>query len=63
MGWSKVGLGDLSRSLVRLQGLVGGGLALIAHSELGEVTMVVTLPAAELFVNGSLCKLAETYIL
>lgn len=41
---SKVGLGDLSSSLVSIEGLVGGCLALIAGSELGKVTVVIALP-------------------
>ena len=37
--------GDLSGSLVSLERLVGRGLALITNGELGEVAVVVTLPA------------------
>ena len=44
MGGSQVGLSDLGGSLVRLEGLVGRSLALVAHGELGEITVVVTLP-------------------
>lgn len=40
----KLGLGNLGGSLVGVEGLVGGILALVANGELGEVTMVVTLP-------------------
>ena len=40
----KLGLGNIGGSLVSLEGLVGRVLALVAHSELGEVTVVVTLP-------------------
>lgn len=44
MGGRKLGLGDLGRGLVGLEGLVGGVLAAVAESELSEVTVVVTLP-------------------
>ena len=40
----QLGLGNLGRSLVGLQGLVGRVLALVAGGELGEVSVVVTLP-------------------
>ena len=40
----EVGAGDFGRGLVRLQGLVGGVLALVGHGELGQVAVVVTLP-------------------
>lgn len=40
----EVGLGNLGGSLVGLEGLVRGGLALVAGGELSEVTVVVTLP-------------------
>jgi hypothetical protein len=42
--WGKVSLSDLSCGLVSLKRLVCGGLALVANGELGEVTVVVTLP-------------------
>ena len=44
MGRSEVSLGNLGGILVSLERLVGGGLALVTKSELGEVTVVVTLP-------------------
>jgi hypothetical protein len=40
----QLGLGNLGGSLVRLERLVGGVLALVANGELGEITVVVTLP-------------------
>lgn len=43
---SELSGGDLSGSLVSLEGLVGGVLALVGHGELGEVTVVVTLPTS-----------------
>jgi hypothetical protein len=44
VGRGEVSLGDLSGVLVSLERLVGGGLALVTKSELGEVTVVVALP-------------------
>ena len=44
VGGRKLSLGNLSSSLVGLEGLVGRVLAAVANSELGEVTVVVTLP-------------------
>lgn len=44
VSWGKVGLRNLSGSLVSLERLVGGGLALVANGKLGEVAVVVTLP-------------------
>lgn len=40
----EISLSNLRSVLVRLEGLVGGFLALISNSELGEVAVVVTLP-------------------
>lgn len=40
----KVGGGNVGGSLVGLEGLIGGGLALVANCELGEVAVVVALP-------------------
>ena len=40
----KVGLSDFGGRLVGLQGGVGRSLAVVANSELGKVTVVVTLP-------------------
>lgn len=47
----KLSLGDLSSSLVGLEGLVGRVLAAVANGELGEVTVVVTLPAQRVSNN------------
>ena len=44
VGGSELSGGDLGGSLVSLEGLVGGVLALVGHGELGEVAVVVTLP-------------------
>jgi hypothetical protein len=44
VGRSKVGGSDVSGSLVSLERLVGGGLALVTNGELGEVAVVVALP-------------------
>lgn len=43
MGRGEVGGGDLSSSLVGLQGVVGGTLAAVANGELGKVAVVITL--------------------
>ena len=40
----KIGLSDVGCSLVSLKRLVGGGLALVAEGELGEIAVVVALP-------------------
>lgn len=48
VGRSKVGLSNLRGGLVGRKGLVGGGLALVANGELGEVTVVVTLPGSKI---------------
>jgi len=45
---SKVGLGNLGSSLVGVERLVGGDLALLANSKLGEITVVVAFPVQEL---------------
>ena len=45
VGGGQVGLRDLACVLVGLQRLVGRGLTLVTKSELGEVAVVVTLPA------------------
>ncbi|KAI6772534.1 hypothetical protein HG530_003492 [Fusarium avenaceum] len=45
VGRRKLGSGNLSSSLVSLEGLVGGVLAAVANGELSEITVVVTLPA------------------
>lgn len=41
----KLGLSNLGGSLVSVEGLVGRVLPLVTDSELGEVTVVVALPA------------------
>ena len=54
VGRGKLGLGNLGGGLVGLEGLVGRVLALVANGELGEVTVVVTLPATLLDLqNGA----------
>ncbi len=45
--WCELSAGDLGGSLVCLEGLVRGLLALVGGRELGQVTVVVTLPAIE----------------
>lgn len=44
VGRSKVGLGNFGGILVSLEGLVGGPLALVAESEFGQITVIITLP-------------------
>jgi hypothetical protein len=44
VGRGEISLSNLGGVLVSLERLVGGGLALVTKSELGEVTVVVTLP-------------------
>lgn len=44
VGRGELGLSNLGGSLVRLEGLVGRVLALVANGELGKVAVVVTLP-------------------
>lgn len=44
VGWGKIRLGDLSGVLVCLEGLIGRLLSLVSNGELGEVTVVITLP-------------------
>ncbi len=46
---SEVGLRNVGGCLVRLEGLVGRGLALVAKSELGKVAVVVALPVIQLY--------------
>ena len=45
VGGRKLGLSDLGGSLVGLERLVGGILPLVTNGELGEVAVVVALPA------------------
>jgi hypothetical protein len=47
VGRGQLGDGNVRGGLVGLEGLVGRVLALVAGGELGEVTVVVTLPAKE----------------
>ena len=63
VGWGQLGLSDLSGSLVSLKGLVGRGLALVASSELGKVTVVVTLPVELLVVQSCLRRYCCAHIL
>ena len=51
VGRCKVGSCNLGGSLVCLERLVGGSLALVAHGELGEVAVVVALPGKERMVS------------
>jgi hypothetical protein len=46
VGRRQVSLGNLGGSLVGLKGLVGRVLAAVAHGELSEVAVVVTLPVS-----------------
>ena len=48
VGRRQLSLGDLGSSLVGLERLVCGVLTLVANGELGEVSVVVTLPVIEL---------------
>lgn len=52
VGRGELGLGNLGGRLVGLEGLVGRVLALVANGELGEVAVVVTLPATLLDPKG-----------
>src|SRR5690348_13864614 len=45
VGRSKVGGSNVGSSLVGFEGLVCRSLALVSNSKLGEVTMIITLPA------------------
>jgi hypothetical protein len=68
VGRGELSGGDLGGRLVSLEGLVGGGLALVAHGELGEVAVVVTLPVVEeqrsvLFAAPELGIVDTTHIL
>lgn len=63
VGRGKVGLGNLGSVLVSLEGLVGGLLALVASCELGEVTVVVTLPVFLSDHDAGDSKRVNTHIL
>jgi hypothetical protein len=52
VGRRELGLSNLGGSLVGFKGLVGRILALVSDGELGEVTVVITLPIKLL---GSRC--------
>lgn len=49
----KLGLSDLGGGLVGVERLVGRVLALVANGELGQVTVVVTLPVAVVLISLS----------
>jgi len=53
VGWCKISLGNLSSVLVSLKRLVSRLLSLVTNGELGEVTVVVTLPIVVLVVRVS----------
>jgi hypothetical protein len=53
VGGREVGGSDVSGSLVCLERLVGGGLALVADGELGKVAVVVALPVLRCMVSKS----------
>lgn len=55
MGRCKVGLGNFGGVLVSLERLVGRGLSLVTKGELGEVTVVVTLPMGVVSIYSSSC--------
>jgi hypothetical protein len=44
----QLGLGNLSSSLVSLQGLISGVLSFVTNGEFGEVAVVVALPMCAL---------------
>lgn len=48
VGWGELGLGNLGGSLVGIEGLVGRVLALVPNSEFGQVSVIVTLPVADI---------------
>jgi hypothetical protein len=57
--------GDLGGSLVSLERLVGGSLALVANGELSKVAVVVTLPVVRTVISSDLAQEAskQSYIL
>jgi hypothetical protein len=61
VGRSKIGLSNLGGVLVGLEGLVGRALSLLGDGELGEVAVVVALPAGLLVFVSMLRRVA--YIL
>jgi len=52
VGGGKVLGSNLGGSLVSLERLVGGGLALVTNGELGEVAVVVALPMERSVISG-----------
>ena len=42
--WGKIGLSDFGCVLVSFKRKIGGALSLVGNGELGEVSVVVTLP-------------------
>ena len=46
VGWSKVGLSNLSSRLIGLKRLIGRGPTLISNGKFGKVTMIITLPVS-----------------
>jgi hypothetical protein len=44
VSWGKISAGDFGGVLVSFEGLVGRDLALVTHGELGQVTVIVSLP-------------------
>jgi hypothetical protein len=61
----QLGLRNLGGSLVGLERLVGGVLAAVTDGELGEVTVIVTLPIVEELetANATRNKASNTNIL
>ena len=45
VGWWELSNSNVGSSLVSLEGLVGAVFPLVTSGELGEVTVVITLPA------------------
>jgi hypothetical protein len=54
VGGGKVGGSDFGSSLVGLERLVGGSLALVTNGELGKVAMVVALPVSQTWLASDL---------
>ena len=60
---SQVGLGDFGGVLVCLEGLVCGGLSLVAESELSEVAVVVAFPVIDVSADVALRLRKSSHIL
>ena len=60
VGRREIGLGEVGGTLVGLEGLIRGLLALVANGKLGQVTVVVTLPVV---VSSAQVISSETHIL